>query len=155
MRPKSNLNNMCGCGFRSIWDLYCPQHRHASLCACVRVSGEGDGGIDCAGPQTMWVYPRGWWEVSSSEHRGSCCPASQYRRHSLLSEIKVIAGPDELAEQTLAPSRAHTHVSTWQRAEIERGESTPGVTNGIAVCLQALQLYDLVTKWHMIVLHAV
>lgn len=38
--------------------------------------------------------------------------------------------------------------------DTEPGESSPGVTNGIAVCLQALQLYDLVTKWHMVVLHA-
>lgn len=35
---------------------------------------------------------------------------------------------------------------------VER-ETAPGVTNGIAVCLQALQPFDLVTKWHMIVLH--
>lgn len=37
---------------------------------------------------------------------------------------------------------------------IETGETAPGVTNGIALCLQALQQYDLVTKWHMDVLHA-
>lgn len=36
----------------------------------------------------------------------------------------------------------------------ERGEPAPGVTNGIAVCLRALQLYDLAAKWHTIVLHA-
>lgn len=72
------------------------------------------------------------------------------------SEIKVIGGPDELAEQILAPSRAQTHVCTSPpcRLELERGKSAPGVTNGIAVCLQALRQYDLVTKWHTIVLRA-
>lgn len=66
------------------------------------------------------VYPRGWWEVSWREHRGSCWPASEYHRHSLLSEIKVITRTDELAEQTLAPSSTHTHVSTWQRGTERR-----------------------------------
>lgn len=66
------------------------------------------------------VYPRGWWEVGWREHRGSCWPASEYHRHSLLSEIKVITRTDELAEQTLAPGSAHTHVSTWQRGTERR-----------------------------------
>lgn len=45
-------------------------------------------------------------------------------------------------------------MSPPHRLELERGKSAPGVTNGIAVCLQALRQYDLVTKWHTIVLHA-
>lgn len=45
-------------------------------------------------------------------------------------------------------------MSPSHRLELERGKSAPGVTNGIAVCLQALRQYDLVTKWHTIVLRA-
>lgn len=48
---KIHLNNICGCGFRSIRDLYYPQPRHTSV--CVHVFIRGGGGIDCAGPQTM------------------------------------------------------------------------------------------------------
>lgn len=52
-------------------------------------------------------------------------------------------------------SLTHPHEHMAAKGDgIETGETAPGVTNRIALCLQALQQYDLVTKWHMDVLHA-
>lgn len=61
--------------------------------------------------RTPCVYPRGWREVAQRVLL-ACIRVSPPHPPPLLSEIKVIGGPDELAEQILAPSRARTHVST-------------------------------------------
>lgn len=53
IRPKSNLNSISGCGFRSIWDLYYP-----NIASLLHVRVRGDGRIDLAGLQTMCV-PQG------------------------------------------------------------------------------------------------
>lgn len=64
--PKSNLNNISGCGFRSILDLCYPlPQARFSVCVCVLVFVGGGDGIDLAGPQTMWIpqgVVRGWLE---------------------------------------------------------------------------------------------
>lgn len=154
MRPKSNLNNISGCGFRSIWDLCYPPPQ-ARFCVCLHVFVKGGGsGIECAGPQTMCV-PQG---VVGGRLEGAqsvllpCIKVSQPTTTPPPPEIKVITRPDEQQSKHWHPV-AHTHPCEHMAAR-ERGDTAPGVTNGIAVCLQALRIHDLVTKWHMIVLHA-
>lgn len=110
MGPKSNLNNISGCGFRSILDLFYPQPQ---ACFCLRACGckfgsGGGGGIDCAGLHTMCV-PQGvvGGRLQSAQRvllpGISVCPPPP-------CEIKVITRPDELQSKYWHPV---AHTPTW------------------------------------------
>lgn len=121
------------------------------MCACFFCGG---GDWLCWSAGHVWT-PGGCGRSAADSTEGPAAPHQSEGHTNPLLRLKQSPGQMRSRANTGTQLRTHTQtrVSTWRRGRGRRADIGPGVTNGIAVCLPALQIYDLVTKWHSVVFH--